>query len=291
MNLLNGTYLFLCSCFVVLLFSQPAQSKQVLVVGVETDVLRDFNQFVDGRNLAEIEHYGGPFSRRDVIDMLLVQQALLIAGYDLTFEFIAGSYDARNKMLLESGRLPISLDSLWRLDVERLHNVVYVSKPIIEVGQYTAGLYTTPTLAKQLVVRTRADLKKLRTVSSKHWSVDWLTLSQLELKDLYEENEWEAMVHLVKRGWVDFVLAPFQPTDDLSFHSVGVKLVPIPEVRIELKDSRHFVVSKLHPQGKALFAALEIGLTKMKDKGLIERAYRESGLLNQQVSDWTILNQ
>jgi len=57
-----------------------------------------------------------------------------------------------------------------------------------------------------------------------------------------------------------------------------------------LNDSRHFVVSKKHPKGKETFIALQKGLTILRQRGTITKAFQDSGFFNQQVKNWPIIN-
>jgi hypothetical protein len=56
-----------------------------------------------------------------------------------------------------------------------------------------------------------------------------------------------------------------------------IHLVPVPNIGIELKDSRHFVISANHPLGKAALLAINIGLDKLRNEHKIKQAFTEAG--------------
>ena len=60
--------------------------------------------------------------------------------------------------------------------------------------------------------------------------------------------------------WIEFILMPFNSTPDQSFIMNKVHLVPVKNIGVVLKDSRHFVISKIHPKDKRLLLQLIKGL-------------------------------
>jgi hypothetical protein len=98
------------------------------------------------------------------------------------------------------------------------------------------------------------------------------------------------MVSMVQGKRVDFLLAPFQPTEDMSLGVNGAILIPIPNIQISLSGSRVFSVSKKHPLGKEAIKAINIGLIKMKKMGIIKKAYEQSGFINAKVANWKTIN-
>ena len=62
-----------------------------------------------------------------------------------------------------------------------------------------------------------------------------------------------------------------------KLHSLEVKAVP--GIALTFNDSRHFVVSKNHPDGRAAFDALQKGLSILASKNRIKQAYIEAGFI------------
>lgn len=274
----------------VCLWSLSTQAGISINATIENDVLRDYKAFVAGRDVLSISDYAGQYSRRDVIEAILIQQALAIGGLDAEFNLIPGNYDARNLILLKKGRILLSMDTIWLKDAEKLLPAVLISDPVIREGENLSGLYVKEDNKIALAATNLDEVRQLTAVTSKFWETDWRTLNELGLKKVEHELEWEGMLSHVLFGTVDFVLAPFQPTEDLSFQTSRVKLVPIPNLKVALRGSRHFVVSNKHPHGKQAFQALQAGLKQMRKSGILRRAYQQSGFVNQSVLGWQLLN-
>ena len=70
----------------------------------------------------------------------------------------------------------------------------------------------------------------------------------------------------------------------------SITLVPLLGKKLKLKGSRHFAISKRHPQSKKISEFLEKGVAELRENGLIEKAYRESGFFHKDVEGWELLN-
>jgi hypothetical protein len=260
------------------------------VITIETDTYHDAQQVIARQNIVDIKDFSGDNSRRDVIEFILIQQALALGGSTIDFSFAVGNYDARNVKLVQSGMLLINFDSMWLSYIGELQDDLYISDPIIRKGEYWAGLYTAVDNERALKVKTLTDLKELSVISSKNWHVDWKTLMELNPKTLIHDEEWLSMAKLVNLQWVDIMLAPFTSSSPFIYQDDGYKIVAIDGIKLALNDSRHFIISKKHPQGKETFAALQKGLKILRERGTIEKAFKQSGFFNKHVENWHVIN-
>jgi len=257
-------------------FATNAKGDDILIY-IRDDVYEDYQKFVTNKDVLNIKNFTGANIRRDVVDMIIAQQALKLGGFKHSFTYAAGKVNFRNTKMLQNGRLLISFDSYWLSDAKALMDKIYISEPVIRIGEYVAGIYTSPTNKKALATKTLADLQQLSAVSTPKWHTDWKTLQTLPLKELIKEDEWLSMARLVNLKWVDFLLMPFNSTADQSFTLENITLVPVKGVGILLDDSRHFVISKAHPKGKEAIEAINIGLKKLREDGSIAQAYKQAG--------------
>jgi len=224
-----------------------------------------------------IDNFSGAAIRRDVVDMIIAQQALKLGGFKHQFNYASGKVNFRNTKMLQNGRLLISFDSYWLEDAKVLQEYLYISHPVIRKEEYIAGIYTSPNNTKVLNIKKLQDFTTLTAVSTPKWRTDWKTLEALPLKELIREDEWLSMARMVSIQWIDFLLMPFNSTPDQSFTLENITLIPVKNIGIELLDSRHFVISKKHPQGKEAFKAINKGLTILRERGLIRKAYQQAG--------------
>jgi len=162
-------------------------------------------------------------------------------------------------------------------DAKALNDSVYISQPVIRKGEYIAGIYTSPNNKAVLAIKELSDLANFTAVSTPKWRTDWQTLQELPLKDLIREDEWLSQARMVNLGWIDFLLMAFNSTPDQSFNMEKIHLVPVKNIGIELKDSRHFVISAKHPRGKEALLAMNIGLNILRSKNRIVQAFTQAG--------------
>lgn len=254
---------------------------------IERSGYKSYVAFLKGRDPLTITEFSGSNTPRSVIELILLQQALHLGGYDkpLKFEF-APNY-ARILRHVAQGTYALSGNTAWKHDLENDAKSYYISQEIIKSGMFEAGLYTTFDKANQL---TEEDLPNLTAVSSRFWIADWRALSQLPLKALYDVPSWSSMLDMVLSNRIDFLLQPFNGSEDLTVVTKGTRLAPIKNIKLILVGTRHFYVSKNHPEGEAIYKALEKGLTQLKQQNRIEKAFKQSGFINEKVADWKTLN-
>lgn len=267
-----------------------AYAQVKTVITVDRAVYQDVLLFLDGRNPLDIDNFISPHARRDVVDFILIQQAVALGGIELDIQFISGNYDARNVRSVSQGLLLLGLDSFWLSELNKHADTVFISQPLIRCGEYHAGLYASASNEPAMAAQTLDQVQQLSFVSSSDWSSDWQTLTALNPRKLLDEKSWSSQAKLVSRGWVDVMLAPFLPDHQFRFSGAGYDIVAIPGIKLMLQDSRHVAVSRLHPEGEKVFNALEKGLTQLRQQGEIKQAYNQAGFFNHAVDDWLLLN-
>jgi len=273
----NYLSFFIIALLMQVSFYTPNSRAEAILIYIRDDVYEDYLEFVDGRDVLTIDDFSGQTIRRDVVDMIIAQQALKLGGFGHTFKYASGKVNFRNTKLLELGRLLISFDSYWLTDAKALTDKVYISAPVIRIGEYIAGIYTSPKNKAVLAINELSDLQEFTAVSTPKWRTDWHTLQSLPLKELVQENEWLSQARMVNLGWIDFLLMPFNSTTDKSFIMDKIHLVPVNNVAIQLTDSRHYVISAKHIYGKQALTAINLGLSLLRKDKRIIRAYTQAG--------------
>lgn len=265
---------------------RPADIK----VGVPADVLEDYIVFLGDRDPLKITDYSGYKSRRDVVELVLFQQALALGGETARVIFVAGPTYERIVDEIRGGHLTGSGTSVWDSDLEKTKNLFFITDPIIENGQFEAGLYTALSNAKARSADTLEKVRELTAVSNRNWTPDWLTLNAFDLKAVRHIQNWKLMVRNVATQRSDFLLAPFQQTEGMLLQVDDMTLAPIPGLKVGLIGCRHFAISKKYPNSDRIFAALQQGVRLMKKQGTFDKAYTHSGFYNLETKDWLQLN-
>ena len=263
----------------------PAAMADPVTVLVPPDVWADYQQLVDGRDPLDITDFSGPGSRRDVVEVILMQQALDRARSDFELRFETEADYAKTLDALVQGTAIASATSAWMNDLTERWEDLYITTAVIERGQFEAGFYTPQANRDALTARSDGELRRLKGVSSRNWVIDWQTLNAFGARVTHADT-WGEMVDAVFAGEQDYLLAPFQRTEDMALTLEEGTLVPIPGVKIGLTGSRHFAISRSHPEGSYFNASLHLGLMRLKKEGVVTRAYEDAGFINRQVADW-----
>ncbi|MDR7270971.1 hypothetical protein J2X20_003629 [Pelomonas saccharophila] len=255
---------------------------------IPDDVLRDYQAFLAGRDPVAVADYGGALSRRDVVEVVLIHQALARQDRTLRLSMSPMPTSQRLQAELRIGHAACSATTYWREDFPQPDGLLF-SDAVLQDGEFEAGLYTTPGNVRALATRQLSEVQQLRVLSNNTWRVDWQTLEQLGMVNLQHVASWNLMPRMLQQGRADVLLAPFQPTPDLSLLVDGVRLLPIPGLKVSMRGTRHFLVSATHPLGPRLRDQLNAGLAWLRQQGLVKRAYEQSGFFNAKVAGWVRL--
>ena len=266
---------------------RPAERLPALV---SDDVLRDYRLFLGDRDALTLDDFGGAHARRDVAEVLLLLKGLAQARFTQPVDMLPRPTDARLKADLRSGLGVCTATSYWRHDFDAEDKALIFSQPLVEDGEFEAGLYAMPNNHRALAARNLEDLRQLRLISNRDWRGDWETLTRLGLGERLEHvGNWSMMPRMLAAGRADLLLAPFQPSADMSLQVDGLTLLPVRGLKIAMPGTRHFVLSRRHPAGPALAVAMNAGLQALRRNGVIRRAYTQSGFYHPEVRDWTRL--
>ncbi|WMW82142.1 ATP-binding protein [Undibacterium cyanobacteriorum] len=257
-------------------------------LGVPKDVLDDYYAFLGDRTIKEVSYFGGPHSRRDVVELALFLRAMQEGLPNTGVELIAVDSYAQGIAKLREGLLTGLATTAWRNDLQEFVGEILMSGPFIRDGQTVVGVYTRVGNSHALSSTNLHDIQQLRIASNKDWSVDWKTLQNLGANFCVDVKTWRQMVYMLSAGEVDAVLAPFPPNDDLSIEFESCRLIPIPGIAVSLHGTRHFAVSR-NELGKKVADSVFPLLQQMIDSGTVTVAMRECGFINTSVQEWTVL--
>jgi len=267
-----------------------ANESEKAPIGLLPDIKNDYLLFLANRAPEEITFFGGPHARRDVAELILLQQALTLGGFKRQINFIhEENYFRSIRNVVEGKTLCIS-GTIWLQDLDQVKDRVLISPAMVRDGEFLVGLYTSPHNQQALGSKTLAALTQLRAVSSSQWKPDLQALQTLGFHKIMYTPNWINMARMLNVGRVDLTLAPFGMSPDLSIRVEGIELVPIQGVKVIIPGSRHWPISQKHPHGVEFSDALGRGMAILRAQGTIERAYRESGFFHPEVADWMLLN-
>lgn len=269
---------------------QHGIAEQTIVAAVDEDIIADYQLFVGERDPLLINYFGGPGARRDVIEIILLQQALALGGFKEKVTLRPENSYLRVLKLVADGHVALSGALMWREDIKPYASHLFKTKAVVKEGEFIAGLYARADNQRALQANTREKISHLSAASNNHWNADVKTLTELGIRKIHFSTYWVQIVRMVVANRVDVTLAPFQVNPDMKVMVDGLELVPIPGIKVALPGSRHWPISKKHPKGKAIFEALVRGIEELEKKNIIQRAYEECGFFHPDVKDWILLN-
>ena len=261
-----------------------------ITIAIQDDIKAQYFQFLDGRDILEVDDYTGLHASRDVVEHAILIKAIRLGGFNLSINYIQVDHPTRRIKLMQQGAIHLSATPLWLDEIKYLKQNLHISNAILEAGRAEAGLYTHSDNFDVLAVDTPAELVKLVAVSNQNWQHDWKILKNLNFNGLYHTGKYTTMLDMLSKKRADVMLGPFFNTDDLSFQHNGETYLPINNFKVIMPDSRHFPVARFTAQSKPLIKALDIGLEILHQRGEIEKAYRQSGYVNAKVAQWQVIN-
>lgn len=274
----------------IVFMPKTAIAEQTIVAAVDEDIIADYQLFVGERDPLLIDYYGGPGARRDVIEIVLLQQALALGGFKEKITLRPENSYLRILKLVADGQVALSGALKWREDIKPYATHLFKTKAVVKKGEFIAGLYTRADNQRALKANTLEKIRLLSAASNNHWNADVRTLNELGIKKIYFSTYWVQIVRMVVAKRADVTLAPFQVNPDMKVMVDGLELVPIPGIKVALPGSRHWAVSKIHPRGEEIFNALARGINELEKKNIIQRAYEECGFYHPEVRNWKLLN-
>lgn len=221
---------------------------------------------------------------RGVADLLIICQAFEESSLDVEFKFTSVPNYARGYTLVKEGKVHLNAETIW----ENQHNksLFYLTEPIIPKGDFEVGVYVPPHRSELLTIKSLKELQNFSAVSQKTWVNDWALLQSLNLKEIHHVSTIPQMFKMVAHGRIDFLLWTFTSNDKLSQRIKDVELYPIPGIKFIIPQSRHYAISKASPNSYKIYHALNAGILRLREKGLIKDAYQKAGFINPKVKNW-----
>ena len=268
----------------LLLLPMPIFATETLRIGINEDLLAKYTMFVGDRDVLQITDFSGEGTRRSVVEVVLLVQALHLGGMDSPIEWRVLPNYSRIQRALQEGDIAIAASSMWNYDLVNMLKYTIASDALVADGEYQAGLYKLAN--NPLTIITPEELNNLTVISVASWTPDWTTLTSMPFKAVFDANNWDAMIRMIQAQRGDVILSSFKGSADMSFSEGDVTLIPVDGVKVSLMGSRHFVIAKQHPNSADILLAVNKGLSQLRNDGIVRKAFTESGFFNERVTHW-----
>lgn len=229
-------------------------------------------------------------SRLDA-ELLILCNALREGGPPVHLQLVPQPNYARSLAEALAGRIDLPSQTIWARELDEHAQALLRSLPVIQAGEWQLGLYTTENRTDVLAVRTLEQLRGLVGVAPRSWVEDWRVLASLGLKELIDVQNNDGIFPMIQAGRADFTLYSFSTEPDLGSQPSysPSRILPIRGFKVALPATRHFAVARVAPDAQALVEQLDSGLSRLRDRGAIARAFERSGVFDQRVADWQLI--
>ena len=234
----------------------------------------------------------GLFSRPEV-DIVIIAKALHLGGLQEPLEFVPVCNARRETEEVALGRTVMAGQQFDTTVLQYLgySKAFYVSTAVTRLGEFQKGFYCLDTNKPLLDVKNAGELNAKGTgVIGLHWGNDADILNSMGIVNVRKVPTFESMIRMIGMGRADWIPLEISSSEDMSMTLYGFRLVPIPGIKFSLIDSRHFLVSRAHPDGERVFTALQGGLAELRRKGFIRAALVATGFFSDRTANWTLLN-
>ena len=281
MNKLSRSIFFIA--FSLGLFTTSAHTKEPLPIPIliYSEHISAAKELLADQNCMEFDQY--EFRNQVLMELVLLCQALSLGGIEPEFKLTPVPSQDRALRLLQTDNYFTAAFTFWNKDANPQFHVI--SKALIKNGEFFKGIYTSPKNMRLLQLKDPDELKQFKSVSNPSWHVDREVLNCLGVEyDIVVS--YPQMLRMVEARRVDFILHNFANHPKLHQHAFGTILKPVEGIKVAMRGSLHFVISKNYDIKHNLYSTLEKGLSELEKRNTIRRAYNDSAFFRHEVSDW-----
>ena len=272
----------------MLLYFSARASEKIKVVAVK-GLAQQYNKIFLQKNVnvINITELGIKGTSLSLAHLVIMQQALYKGGLDIDFDFVISPNHKRSGALLSSGKAVISSFFSY---AEAQPKDTYISSAVMAPRTLKKGIYGLASNKALMRVKSLDDLKPLKGVLVEAWKNDMKILKSHGITQIEVVPKYLNIFTRIAHRGIDYTLLDYPHNDELIQYNNKIKLYPVPNLMLELEGSRHFFISKNHPDGKRVFTALEKGLGIMKDDGTIEKYFRQIKIIRDDFKHYKVLN-
>ncbi|WP_394699937.1 hypothetical protein [uncultured Pseudodesulfovibrio sp.] len=231
---------------------------------------------------------------RTAVEMVIAVRALRLGGMSKPISFAVTSNARRaveevicGNAVMTGQQLDVSVLN-DKQDVEAL----FLSDPVTPVGEFHKLFYCLPENKGVLAARNAEELNQAgRGIIGTVWNNDRQVLMSMGINNVIQAPTFPSLIKMILAGRADWIPMEASNKPGMERMMEGKRFVPVPGIRFSLIESRHFMVSRLHPDGEATFNALQAGLDELHRQGFIRALLDATGFYESDQLGWKTLNQ
>jgi len=226
-------------------------------------------------------------SNASLVMYSILEKALQAGGLAARVQVVPSPNSERSRKMVSEGFADIKSDWDFNIDADP---EVLKSAPILRRGASEKGIYVREDSLTLSDNKPISNVHNLSAVSIRTWRLDWDVLESLAPASLTSAATKQQIHAMINANRADFTLLEFSSTPAMVQDLEGIRLYPIPGVKVVLPASQHFMISRHLPDAEKIVAALNTGIDALHANGFIHQCLANSGIINEQVKDWRILN-
>ncbi|XXJ20389.1 hypothetical protein ACR42D_12815 [Desulfovibrio caledoniensis] len=282
-----------------LLASPPgrAGTGEPVTVTANQDIINSYNEILahfDGDPLSVTPDLPAGRYDRTAIELVIIARALIVGGLNRPVVFVKTSNARRAVEEVLCGNAVMTgqqLDTSVLNDKQNIEDL-YLSDPVTPVGEFHKLFYCLPENKKVLAARSVAELNRAgRGIIGTVWDNDRKVLADMGVTDVIQAPTFSCLIKMILAGRADWIPMEASNHPAMERFMGGHRFVPVPGIRFSLIESRHFMVSRHHPDGEVVFNALQAGLKKLRRRGFIRAMLDATGFHETDRLGWKTLNQ
>ncbi len=241
-----------------------------------------YQAFLNGRDCQEIDSYIGENAFRITLEIAILCKALHYGGLPAKIKFKSAPNYSRGLLEVKKGNVVMSAATTWADEIDE--TILYKSEPLFASREFVKGFFTTPALKQEIEIKIAHAANMQKTplsvlqaypfLSNNLWKQDWAMLKALNLPAATTMSINKSICKIIEAERASLYLGELVMIgqSQLGFPCDNIQLVPIDGFKVAFHQSRHYAVSKRHPNGKLVYTALQIGIQEMRKSGEIASA-------------------
>lgn len=217
-------------------------------------------------DVAECPTFDDPLFKgafRFEVELMMICNVVHEADLADRFEFVGYPNLRRAAVDLVAGRADVLGDSVFST---RIKDGIRASDPVLRLGEFQVGVFTTPDRQDILGVADKKTLRSLTGITAKNWELDLKTLNGMGLSDVVTARNMSLIPSMIAARRADFTLSYL---DRETTDHMGERLVRVDGFRVSLNRERVFAFS---PANSRVEDAMNAFIRKNR-KASVDRVY------------------
>lgn len=284
--------------FLLILFlakTQQAEAIEAITIAVDQRTLDQYKTLIANfdNNPCNISNIPKGKSSRTAVEIVILAKAFRLGGLDapLQFQIVPNPRRGTENTIIGTAIMYSQQLNKRVLMIPGYKQNLFMSDPITRTGEFQKGFYCLDTNSKVLAATTTKELNDSGPgIIGLHWDNDLMVLNEMGISNIISAPTFPSIIKMIIAGRATWIPLEISNSEDMAKTIEGHRFVPVPGIKFSLIESRHFFVSRKHPEGKQVFDALQKGLKELRKQGFIRKALIATGFFSPETKSWKILN-